>query len=299
MNLAALQLEGYALVIDSLRDVNQTTAIAYDAKLHGQSAVIILGGGSPKNFILQTEPQVQDLLGLEHRGYDYFLQITDARTDTGGLSGATPEEAVTWGKISAMQLPDAITCAGPNSGRSFSQIKAVGILASQRLVCRIVEKSGERWRDGVGWVTHVAEWWHRTGLEKWTRVASEEGRGSFLFGLLGLVLVEPAFEEGDGGAEIIVEGDEQVDVVEVLFAAEAVGEVVARIDGGAHFAAMGAEEAEVAFAHFGGRPRAAQRGDGDGHGQVVADAAQQIGGDHGLVPGGSAVGNRSVTMGCQ
>jgi deoxyhypusine synthase len=111
MNLAALQLEGSELRIDPLQDVNQTAAIVWDAKKNdGKSAVLILGGGSPKNFILQTEPQIQEVLGLEESGHDYFLQITDARPDTGGLSGATPSEAMTWGKVDPSKLPDAITC---------------------------------------------------------------------------------------------------------------------------------------------------------------------------------------------
>jgi deoxyhypusine synthase len=110
MNLAALQLEGSALRIDPLRDVNQSAAIVYDAKKAGQSGVLILGGGSPKNFILQTEPQIQEVLGLEEEGHDYFLQVTDARPDTGGLSGATPQEAMTWGKVDPEQLPDTVTC---------------------------------------------------------------------------------------------------------------------------------------------------------------------------------------------
>src|SRR3989449_9109186 len=110
MNLAALQLEGSALRLDPLRDVNQSAAIVYDAKRHGRSAVFILGGGSPKNFILQTEPQIQEVLGLEESGHDYFLQVTDARPDTGGLSGATPSEAMTWGKVDPEQLPDTVTC---------------------------------------------------------------------------------------------------------------------------------------------------------------------------------------------
>ena len=105
----------------------------------------------------------------------------------------------------------------------------------------------------------------------------------FAFELFGLVLVEEAFEEGDGGEEVIVEGDEQVDVVEVFLAAETVGEVVAWVDGGAHFAAVGADEAEVAFAHFGWGAFAAQRGDGDGHRQVVAKSAQQFGVNHGFL----------------
>jgi deoxyhypusine synthase len=59
---------------------------------------------------LQTEPQIQEVLGLEESGHDYFLQVTDARPDTGGLSGATPQEAMTWGKVDPEQLPDAIIC---------------------------------------------------------------------------------------------------------------------------------------------------------------------------------------------
>lgn len=110
MNLAALQLEGSKLRIDPLRDVNQSAAIVYDAKKAGRSAVLILGGGSPKNFMLQTEPQIQEVLGLPESGHDYFLQVTDARPDTGGLSGATPQEAMTWGKVDPEQLPDTVTC---------------------------------------------------------------------------------------------------------------------------------------------------------------------------------------------
>src|SRR5438876_8506632 len=110
MNLAALQLEGSALRIDPLADVNRSAALVFDAKKRGPSAVLILGGGSPKNFILQTEPQIQEVLGLPESGHDYFLQITDARPDTGGLSGATPQEAMTWGKVDPERLPDTVTC---------------------------------------------------------------------------------------------------------------------------------------------------------------------------------------------
>ena len=66
--------------------------------------------GGPKNFALQTEPQIQEVLGIDEKGHDYFLQITDARPDTGGLSGATPAEAVSWGKIDPDRLPDAVVC---------------------------------------------------------------------------------------------------------------------------------------------------------------------------------------------
>jgi deoxyhypusine synthase len=111
MNVAANALIGGKLLIDVNRDVNETAAIVYDAKQDGlKSATLLIGGGSPKNFVLQTEPQIQEVLGLEERGHDYYLQFTDARPDTGGLSGATPAEAVSWGKVDPDRLPDAVVC---------------------------------------------------------------------------------------------------------------------------------------------------------------------------------------------
>jgi deoxyhypusine synthase len=128
MNVAAKALQGNKLAFDPSLDVNETAAIVLAAKRNGgnagntrkksdqrkrkpgQSAVFILGGGSPKNFLLQTEPQIQEVLGIDERGHDYFLQITDARPDTGGLSGATPGEAVSWGKVDPDRLPDAVVC---------------------------------------------------------------------------------------------------------------------------------------------------------------------------------------------
>jgi deoxyhypusine synthase len=109
MNAAELWLDGTPIQWDVFRDVNETAAIVYGAKRSGgKSAILILGGGSPKNFALQTEPQIQEVLGIEEEGHDYFLQITDARVDTGGLSGATPGEAVSWGKIDPDRLSDAV-----------------------------------------------------------------------------------------------------------------------------------------------------------------------------------------------
>jgi deoxyhypusine synthase len=111
MNVAAMALRDSKLQFDVNRDVNQTAAIVYDAKSSGlTSSVFILGGGSPKNFMLQTEPQIQEVMGIEERGHDYFLQCTDARPDTGGLSGATPAEAVSWGKIDPASLPACVVC---------------------------------------------------------------------------------------------------------------------------------------------------------------------------------------------
>jgi deoxyhypusine synthase len=134
MNVAAKSLQGNKLAFDPSLDVNETAAIVLAAKRGlirdgvgtgsgsdritrstskksaGKSAIFILGGGSPKNFALQTEPQIQEVLGIDERGHDYFLQVTDARPDTGGLSGATPGEAVSWGKVDPDRLPDAVVC---------------------------------------------------------------------------------------------------------------------------------------------------------------------------------------------
>lgn len=111
MNVAAKALTGNKLRFDVNADVNESAAIVLDAKRSGgKSGVLIFGGGSPKNFLLQTEPQIQEVLKIEEKGHDYFLQVTDARPDTGGLSGATPSEAVSWGKIDPDRLPDAVVC---------------------------------------------------------------------------------------------------------------------------------------------------------------------------------------------
>ena len=111
MGLASLRLQGFEVGFDPELDVNETAAIVYDAKRSGgKSGVLILGGGSPKNFALQTEPQIQEIYKLEEKGHDYFIQVTDARVDTGGLSGATSQEAVTWGKVDPEKLPDTVVC---------------------------------------------------------------------------------------------------------------------------------------------------------------------------------------------
>lgn len=111
MNVAAMELQGGKLRLNPSADVNETAAIVLTAKRGGgKSAIFICGGGSPKNFALQTEPQIQEVLGIEEKGHDFFLQITDARPDTGGLSGATPSEAVSWGKIDPDQLPGTVVC---------------------------------------------------------------------------------------------------------------------------------------------------------------------------------------------
>jgi len=111
MNVAGVELRGCKLRMNPSIDVNETTAFVLGAKRSGgRSGVVLWGGGSPKNFMLQTEPQIQEVLRIKECGQDFFLQVTDARPDTGGLSGATPGEAVSWGKVDPTKLPDAVVC---------------------------------------------------------------------------------------------------------------------------------------------------------------------------------------------
>ena len=111
MNVAGVELKGNKLRVNPSIDVNETTSYVLAAKRSGgKSAVVLMGGGSPKNFMLQTEPQIQEVLRIKEVGQDYFFQVTDARPDTGGLSGATPHEAVSWGKVDPQRLPDAVVC---------------------------------------------------------------------------------------------------------------------------------------------------------------------------------------------
>ena len=119
MNVAGLELLAEALGLRDLFklrinpsiDVNDSTAIVLNAKKYenGKTAVILLGGGSPKNFMLQTEPQIQEVLMIPGAGQDYDINITDARPDTGGLSGAPPSEAVSWGKINPTAVEETVT----------------------------------------------------------------------------------------------------------------------------------------------------------------------------------------------
>ena len=112
MNVARNALDGSMLTLDPLADVNETTAIVHHATRNG---VIILGGGSPKNFYLQTQPQLWEVLGIHKGGHDYFVQITADAPHWGGLSGATPSEAVSWGKIKPDQLSSTVVIYGDST----------------------------------------------------------------------------------------------------------------------------------------------------------------------------------------
>lgn len=100
MNLIVPHMFGRIIPLDPLLDILETTAIVRASKKNG---VIIVGGGAPKNFYMQTQPVLWQILHDNLGGHDYFIQMTVDSPEYGGLSGATPEEAVSWGKVKDAQ----------------------------------------------------------------------------------------------------------------------------------------------------------------------------------------------------
>jgi len=106
MNIAYHELiNGGRLMIDPNKDVNEVCAIVLAGTRNG---CVILGGGSPKNFYLQAQPTLWEVYGIPKGGNEYFIQITTDSVVWGGLSGATPAEAVSWGKVNPGVLPDTV-----------------------------------------------------------------------------------------------------------------------------------------------------------------------------------------------
>ena len=106
MNIAShALLDGGRCMIDPNRDVNEVCAIILAGEKNG---CVILGGGSPKNFYLQGQPTLWEVYGIPKGGNDFFIQFTTDQAVWGGLSGATPAEAVSWGKVNPSQLPDTV-----------------------------------------------------------------------------------------------------------------------------------------------------------------------------------------------
>ena len=96
LNMLPLLLEDKPISPNVILDVAESAAILWKNK---KSGGIELGGGVPKNFFQQTGPALFQILKLKEGGQDYLVQFTDARPDTGGLSGATLQEGKSWGKI--------------------------------------------------------------------------------------------------------------------------------------------------------------------------------------------------------
>ena len=95
MNLLRMDLEGYPLFLSGQKDIYDSAAIAY-ASTH--TGFVELGGGGPKNFIQQTGPTLNQIMGIDFEGADYGIQISTAIEKDGSLSGCTLSEGITWGK---------------------------------------------------------------------------------------------------------------------------------------------------------------------------------------------------------
>jgi len=96
LNLAVHRLRDKQYNLDFVREILEQAAILYNSK---KSGIVELGGGVPKNTAQQTGPLLDQILRRDDGGQDYIIQITDARPDTGGLSGATLQEGKSWGKV--------------------------------------------------------------------------------------------------------------------------------------------------------------------------------------------------------
>ena len=101
MNLALLKMINNGLIVDTDLDILESTAIVFNSKITG---AIELGGGAPKNFYMQTQPMLSQIMDTGNGGHDYLIQITADAPHWGGLSGATPSEAISWKKIKPNEL---------------------------------------------------------------------------------------------------------------------------------------------------------------------------------------------------
>ncbi|MCH7757839.1 MAG: deoxyhypusine synthase [Thaumarchaeota archaeon] len=96
LNLAVQRLQGKIYNLDFVREIIEQASILFNSK---KSGIVEIGGGVPKNTAQQTGPLLDQILRRNNGGQDYIIQITDARPDTGGLSGATLQEGKSWGKV--------------------------------------------------------------------------------------------------------------------------------------------------------------------------------------------------------
>lgn len=101
VKLKALLRDDFRFALDVNADVYAMAAVQWMAQNEGQTAVWILGGGVPKNYTLQGEPALGQILGLDARGFDIDVQFCVDPVDNGALSSCPAGEGHTWGKVSA------------------------------------------------------------------------------------------------------------------------------------------------------------------------------------------------------
>jgi len=106
--------EKFKFHLDITEDVFEYAAYQFWAKRMNtkKMAVVILGGGVPKNYTLQGEPLLGQIFFIDTDGFDIDIQISDANVHTGGLSGCPASEGHTWGKTSAECVINSVFCHG-------------------------------------------------------------------------------------------------------------------------------------------------------------------------------------------
>ena len=179
MNIAYHELINRStLQIDPNKDVNEVCAIIRAAEKNG---CVILGGGSPKNFYLQGQPTLWEVYGIPKGGNDYFIQITTDSVVWGGLSGATPAEAVSWGKVNPSVLPDTAV-AYCDSTIAFPAVLRIRRRPQERPAqaqgaARKRERAGGRARDGSAQRQDREERRAKKliGLNEWERCGRSSG----------------------------------------------------------------------------------------------------------------------------
>jgi deoxyhypusine synthase len=113
LNVVKLEREdpkAFRFRLDVARDVYAMAALQHwsragregdgDRSHEGQASIWILGGGVPKNYTLQGEPLLSQILGVPARGFDVDVQLCVDVLDNGALSGCSAGEGHTWGKTS-------------------------------------------------------------------------------------------------------------------------------------------------------------------------------------------------------
>ncbi len=107
VKLRELHPDTFKLQIDIAEDVFEMAALQHHTRQVGskKSAIWIFGGGVPKNYTLQGEPTLDQILRVPARGFDIDVQFCVDPVDNGALSSCPAGEGHTWGKVSA----DAVT----------------------------------------------------------------------------------------------------------------------------------------------------------------------------------------------
>lgn len=101
VKLKVLLGDAFKFSLDVAEDVKLMAAVQWLVQNEGPTAVWMFGGGVPKNYTLQGEPTLSQILGLDARGFDVDVQFCVDPVDNGALSSCPAGEAHTWGKVSA------------------------------------------------------------------------------------------------------------------------------------------------------------------------------------------------------